>query len=328
MLKFFPPSTGSSRLGRFILGIFLMPRGEQSIRQWKLATLLSGRYGKTLAQLRFELNVTTRTVQRDLAVLESAGFPLESERRNGTVFWRFTKGFESASPISLTREEAMALHFCRGLLEPLKGTSVYEAFESVLGKIARVSSPRAAKPYADLKNAIAVSTFGRKDFTRSRLAFETLLRAIFNRLSVRLCYRRPNDPKPAERIYDPYTLWLTNNGLYVVGHDHYSKELRTLALERIRSVQTTNQRFEVPEDFNFDRVRESAFQMVWGETQEVKIWFTSDQAAYIEERTWHPSQKIEKQADGGVIMTLHVADPYEVERWLFGFGDSARIEES
>lgn len=325
MIEFPGPMAGGSPLRPFSPGYCLMSRGEQSIRQWKLVTLLSGRYGKTLAQLTSELNVTTRTVQRDLVVLESSGFPLESEKRNGTVFWRLTRGFESAVPISLTREEAMALHFCRGLLDPLKGTPIYEALESALGKIARASSPRASRPYAELEKAIAVSTFGRKDLTGVRPVFETLTRAIFNRLSVRLSYQRLKDSKPAERTYDPYTLWFTNNGLYVVGLDHYSREIRTLAVERIRLIQTTNQRFEIPEDYDFDHYRESAFQMVWGEAQEVKIWFAPDQAAYIEERIWHPSQKIEKQSDGSIVMTLHVADPDEVERWLFGFGDSAKI---
>jgi hypothetical protein len=42
------------------------------------------------------------------------------------------------------------------------------------------------------------------------------------------------------------------------------------------------------------------FAVIWGEPQEVKIRFSRKQAPYVQERTWHPSQKIEKRPDGSV----------------------------
>jgi predicted DNA-binding transcriptional regulator YafY len=64
-----------------------MSRGDQLTREWKLVSLLAGLYGRTLAQLKAELGVGKRTVQRDIAVLEAAGFPVISEAQNGTVRW-------------------------------------------------------------------------------------------------------------------------------------------------------------------------------------------------------------------------------------------------
>jgi len=71
--------------------------------------------GRTLAQLQGELGVTKRTVQRDIATLEAAGFPIVSEARNGTVFWHFMEGFDAEAPVSLTLTEQMALYFTKGL---------------------------------------------------------------------------------------------------------------------------------------------------------------------------------------------------------------------
>ena len=76
-------------------GLSILPRGDQVTRQWHLIRLLTGKYGRTLAQLRSELGVTKRTVQRDIADLERAGFPVISEERNGTVFWHFMEGFHA-----------------------------------------------------------------------------------------------------------------------------------------------------------------------------------------------------------------------------------------
>jgi predicted DNA-binding transcriptional regulator YafY len=65
--------------------------------------------------------------------------------------------------------------------------------------------------------------------------------------------------------------------------------------------------------------------MVWGETQEVKIRFSASQAPYIRERTWHPSQQIDTEAEGSIILTLQVADLWEVKFWLVGFGAEATV---
>jgi predicted DNA-binding transcriptional regulator YafY len=99
------------------------------------------------------------------------------------------------------------------------------------------------------------------------------------------------------------------------------------AVDRIQSVSVTNRRFEFPEDFDFERLTEAAFQLIWGEAQEVKIRFSAWQAPYIRERTWHPSQRIEAGPDGDAILTLKVADLDEVNRWLIGFGAEAEVLE-
>ena len=62
--------------------------GDQLSRQWRLVRLLSGKLGRSLAQLRAELGVTKRTVLRDIEGLERAGFPIVSEARDGTIFLR------------------------------------------------------------------------------------------------------------------------------------------------------------------------------------------------------------------------------------------------
>ncbi len=103
--------------------------------------------------------------------------------------------------------------------------------------------------------------------------------------------------------------------------------MRVSEVDRIRSVTLTNRRFEIPEDFDFEAFTRTAFNMIWGETQEVKIRFSASQAPYIRERTWHPSQKIETEPDGSIILTLQVADLWEVKFWLIGFGAEAEVLE-
>jgi predicted DNA-binding transcriptional regulator YafY len=65
--------------------------------------------------------------------------------------------------------------------------------------------------------------------------------------------------------------------------------------------------------------------VIYGEPQEVKIRFSRSQAPYIEERAWHPSQKIEKRGDGSIELTLQVGNLWEIKRWLIGYGADAQV---
>ncbi len=95
--------------------------------------------------------------------------------------------------------------------------------------------------------------------------------------------------------------------------------------KRIASARLTNRRFQIPEDFDFDQLTESAFNVIWGEPQEVKIRFSREQAPYVQERTWHPSHKIEKRPDGSVDLIMQVGNLWEIKRWLIGWGAGARV---
>ncbi len=302
-----------------------MARGDQLTRQWTLVRLLASRYGRTLAQLQAELDVGKRTAQRDIAVLEIAGFPITSEQRNGTVFWHFMEGFRAEAPVSLTLTEQMALYFSKGLLRPLQGSPIYESLESALQKIGAALPPQSFQFLRGLDQAISVQTTGFKDYSRSKDVITVLTRSVLHKFTTRINHRTAQFEKGIDREVDPYRLWYVNNGIYLVAHDHRSREIRPFAIERISSAKPTNRRFEIPADFNFEKFTESAFNLIWGDPQEIKIRFSPGQAPYIQERTWHPSQTIERRADGSLDLTMQIANLWEIKRWLIGYGADAKV---
>ena len=304
-----------------------MPRGDQLTRQWRLVQLLAGRTGRTLAQLQAELSVTKRTVQRDLGDLQAAGFPVISEPRNGTVFWHFVEGFRAEAALSLTLPEMMALYFSRGLLKPLQGTGLYDALESAMQKIGSALPAQGHNLLNSLGAGIHVSSFGSRDFTRASSIIQVLTKGVMHHYTVEISHTVLGYEQAVRRKVDPYKLWYVNNGLYLVGFDHRSQEIRVFAVQRIDFAGATNHRFEISESFNFDEFTGSAFQMVWGEPKHVAIRFTADQAPYVTERTWHSSQKITAEDDGSVVLEMEVADLDEVKRWLMGFGGSSEVLE-
>ncbi|MBJ6915532.1 hypothetical protein JG636_19120, partial [Vibrio cholerae] len=78
---------------------------------------------------------------RDLDALEAAGFPLISERIDGSVRWRLMDGFRHVPALSLSPTELMALVMSRAFLKPLEGTQIQTALDSALKKAAAVLPP-------------------------------------------------------------------------------------------------------------------------------------------------------------------------------------------
>ena len=71
-----------------------------------------------------------RTVRRDLEALEAAGFPLVTERVDGSTCWRLIEGFRRIPALSFSPTELMVLALGRDLLKPLDGTQLRMAVDS------------------------------------------------------------------------------------------------------------------------------------------------------------------------------------------------------
>ena len=219
----------------------------------------------------------------------------------------------------------MALYYSRGLLSPSSRERHLRLPRIRKQKIGATLPAESHRFMRDLEGAIAVSTFGWKDYSHSREIIDKLTKALLHRYTVCLEHTTVGYDEPVSRDVDPYKLWYVNNGLYLVGCDHRSEDLRIFAVERITSVSLTNRRFQIPSSFNFDKFSESAFGMIGGEAQEVEIRFSKQQAPYIRERIWHPSQSVATERNGRIVLRLKVADLGEVKRWLIGFGAEALV---
>ena len=80
------------------------PRNRQLVRQWQiLRCLAAARAGATYAAIANTFGVSTRTIRRDLAALQEAGFPVVDvlvDEDTGTIGWRVMDTREVARVLS------------------------------------------------------------------------------------------------------------------------------------------------------------------------------------------------------------------------------------
>jgi len=302
-------------------------RGDQLARQWLLIQRLArSRAGLGLDALAEELACVRRTVYRDLDALQYAGFPVISEKREGRVFYRFLDSFRLGD-VPFTSDEILALAFSEDLLRTLEGTVFHDSIHSALAKIRAVLSPDLAAYLAKLAQSFRVLPGPHKSYARYRDTIRVLNDAVLSLRTLAMRYRTGRTGQVATRELDPYRVWYRGGALYVVGHDHRSGEIRTFAVDRIQSLRATPRTFAVPKDFDFDAYIGSSFGVIAEPPLKVQIHFDERWATYVEERTWHPSQKLSPLPQGGLLLEMEVGGTAELRSWVLSFGSGAEVLE-
>jgi predicted DNA-binding transcriptional regulator YafY len=125
-------------------------------------------------------------------------------------------------------------------------------------------------------------------------------------------------------VIEPHRLVFAQGTLYLVGFVPEYGEVRTFAVDRIVTLSVTEERFEPPE--SAEEVFADSLGVNQGTPpQDVKVWFEPRIARYVKERVWHPSQQIDEQPDGSLVLTLHVSNDWALRSWILGFGPLARV---
>ncbi|OIO89667.1 MAG: hypothetical protein AUJ92_20870 [Armatimonadetes bacterium CG2_30_59_28] len=138
--------------------------------------------------------------------------------------------------------------------------------------------------------------------------FTRLTQALRENRRVRLLYYTQHRRKETDRLVDPWHLYNHEGDWYLVGHCHTRRAVRSFLLSRIRECALTKQSFEVPGSFDANAYIHESFGVIHdGKPVRIKIAFDADQAPYILERQWHPSQKTTQQEDGGVHVEFRIS---------------------
>jgi proteasome accessory factor B len=305
-----------------------MARGNQFIRQWALLKALESRRsgGLTIEELCAELEANRRTVYRDIDVLRAAGFAVDKEtHEDGHVYYFIPQGARTP-PVPFTATELLALYFSQGLLKPLEGTPFKQGIASALAKIERTLPVHALDFVGAANQALVLKPTALKNYAAHARKMEELLTASRERRKVDVAYMALNSDEVKVHRFHPYCSTLHDGSFYWIGRSELRDAMRTFLLDRIQRVKVLDEKFKLPEDFDPEAFLEESFGITHeGKTETVRIEFSRAAARPIQERTWHPSQKIEKRADGSVVLTMESAGLEEIVRWVLSYGAEAKV---
>lgn len=305
------------------------------IKLLRALELMSKPAGTTIEEMAEHLEVDRRSVYRMINLVEELGFPIyddkvpfEKEKR-----WKLEESYLKKLPnikipdVNLTLPEIISLYLLKGEGSIFKGTEIERLTKSAFGKLSLFVPKDAFSKLSKIKALFVSTSKFAKDYSDKEEIINQLMDAMLKRETCYVKYHSFYDDKIKNFKIDPLHFFENNGGLYLFVNTTTFGDILTLAVERIWEITKTGSTFEYPKDFDPEELLESAFDIVYEEPVDVKIWFSTDQARYIKERKWSKTQKIEDQKDGSIILSMSTSGRWDVIRWVLSYGGEANIIE-
>ncbi len=193
-------------------------------RLFQIVQHLRGGRLLTAGALAEKLEVSPRTIYRDIADLQGSGVPVEGEAGVGYIM---ASGYEMP-PLMFSKDEVQALVFGARLARAFGGAGVAAAAEEALIKIETVL-PQALQDAAT-KVSVHAMTFQMTDALRERV--DLLDKAVQARVVLDMVYRTGEGVASRRRIR-PLGLWFWGQVWTMVGWCELREDFRVFRVDRI-----------------------------------------------------------------------------------------------
>lgn len=303
-----------------------MPRNAEVIRQWSILRDLESSRRLTIDDLAERTGVTTRTIRRDLEALQSAGFPLFDEQIDGKRYWTLeARAFKRLDDTGFTIAELSALYFSRTLVECLAATPFQKDVASAFDKLATALTP-GMRQFLD-RLPLVFQAKGAPpraaDEREERDYIARLLDATLHHRRATMKYFSLSSAREKDYAIEPYRLVYSQGGLYLIAFVPEYSAMRTFAVERIRGLSVSEERF-TPTALP-DNAFAHSIGVNEGAPEHIEIAFEPHIAPYVRERRWHPSQQNTESGGGGLLVALDVCNDWALRSWILSFGPLARV---
>lgn len=274
---------------------------------------LQGRDRVRAEDLARQLEVSRRTIYRDVLALNEAGVPVVSTPGQG---YALMPGY-FLPPLQFSAEEAVLLLLGSDVMAQLFGAETAEAARQASRKIGAVLdvSLRAEVAFL-LDNLRLLRQDPGGEATRAKL--RELRQAVVRRRVTRFTYHKPG-VDVAVRWAEPHGLYLLGDVWLLAAFDQDRQALRNFRVDRMEALEVRDDVFG----------RQPGFRLARDETREdrhlvVRVLFAREKRREVRERLPFHATGTEETAQG-LIVTLRARTVEEVLPWLLSWGGDARV---
>jgi len=279
--------------------------------------LLQAHRRVTARELARRLEVSERTILRDMDALSGSGVPVVAERGAGGG-WSLIDGYQ-VKITGLNAEEIRSVFLARPRL--MEDLGLQQPSERALLKL-RAALPEGSREHADFaRQRVLIDTRGWRERGESARLLPVMLDALWRERRVRFVYTRI-DGEAAERSGDPLGLVAKGSAWYLVAR--VDGETRTYRVSRMSAADVLEETAVRPEGFDLAEYwaqSESAFReqlpkyyATFGVDPEVMRW--------VRYRGW----RLEEETAAGERMRIRVRFDVEEEALQFALSFGAKLE--
>ncbi len=280
----------------------------------------------TISSLARHFGTSPRSIFRDIATLEKAGFATVRENASQGIV---LKSFGARTP-EFTSQEILLLDILLENAARENTVPMAEAAQSAKQKLID-RLPATAKSYAVARRkyiSIKSEPLTKLDGCERNLniIFDCLLASITIDCTYEASHSSKSSGKADTFRFDPYELIFASHAWYIVGYRRDREAFRTLKINRFATVANSGRHFRRNADFSLAKHLKNAWRIIPGKPAlQVELLFNRDFADNIEETRWHPTQNTERLDDGRLRFTCDVDGMDEIKWWILSMGPNCQV---
>ena len=235
----------------------------------------------------------------------------------------YTEPDFSISTFPLSHDEIEALDFSTALLQQLKHTRLFHHFENAINKVIegyRISKILGKSETQFLQVEEPVKTEGSQ-------WLEPLLQSITQKECLQVVYQGYGKDEKVH-VFSAYLLKEYRNRWYAAGYSTSAKNILILALDRIKNIQPSKEKYLINDSFSpadFFKYSFGITQVHDAKAEQVDLLFTPYQAAYILSQPLHHSQQTIANDKNGLHIRLKVYITQELIMCILSYAAQVKV---
>lgn len=267
--------------------------------------------------------ISTKTAQRDLEYLQDrARAPLQYNPLKRGYF--YTESTFMMPAVQMNEGELAALLMGSKALEQFQGTPMAEKLKAVFEKLSALLPDNiTVRPEEMFSHFSFISP---PAMPISAKVWAVVVQALENQQMIEISYRNWSGEKVA-RVAPVHLANLQGDWYLFAQYENFAN-FRQLALARIQSIKLLSKKAEVKGTFDPKKELANTFSKFAGEnkTFKVTVHFHPEIAVSVQERQWHPEQKVKNLKNGGVEISFEAKGDVEIKRWVLAYGRYAKVK--
>lgn len=284
---------------------------EKFIRLLDIYTLIAKEAYPTVQDLADKFEVKSRTIYRDLSIINYIeSIELDKERGG----YRFTSG-SRIKKLLLTDDQLLFLMAVGEMANHL-GKPFQENFKRLIENIGKgFKNKRLGSPVPlTIKMPDVISS------DRIATYYNIIYNCIKEQRSIDIVYHTLYSGQTNHRRIDPYGLIFYEGAWLVNAYCHKRQDIRNFAIDQILELKETQFYFSKKQDYNLDEECKHSWGIYKAEPVEITLRFSKEAATQIMRRDkWHTSETRQILPSGEIELTLTVAGIDEIRRWIYSW---------
>ncbi len=297
-------------------------------------------YAYSVSQLCKEVNqhllgrytpCSDKTIRRTLEKMQDYGMPLHYDR--GQNSWRYTR--KTQLPMDrinmdfvMKQKDALGILLSRRALIQFEGTPLHAPMSAFFDQLVARLPPQVRARYEALVGHIRFP--GPKNVKPiPESVWRDIGSAIDSRCTLRITYRTGKTGQTSIREVAPYALLILDRKWHLLGHDHQSGQPRAFHVLRMVETDVTDNRFEVPVNFNLDAYLGDTVlgYPTTGPKKKVRLRFTKEGTDAGMETVWHPKEARSMDDQGRLTVAFETSATFMVAREVLAWGGLIEVLE-